>query len=163
MDLSRSCRTLVATLAAGALALSVGGCASSLSGSAYPRSQARTVQDVRLGYVEAVRNVRLEGTRTGVGTVGGAALGGVAGSTIGSGTRANTAGAIGGALVGGLAGAAAEEGLTRRAGIEITVRLDNGRLIAVTQSADEPFYPGDRVRVITAPDGTARCALTSAT
>jgi outer membrane lipoprotein SlyB len=158
MDLCRSFKTLGAALLAGVIALTLGGCASSLSGSAYPRSQARTLQDVQMGYVEAVRNVRLEGTKSGVGTVSGAALGGIAGSKIGSGTRANTAGAVGGAVLGGLAGAAAEEGLTRRTGIEITVRLDSGRVIAVTQAADEAFYAGDRVRVITAPDGTARVA-----
>ncbi|MGD8309095.1 MAG: glycine zipper 2TM domain-containing protein [Chromatiales bacterium] len=156
MDLNRSVKTVGAALAAGVLAVSIGGCASSMSGSAYPRSQARTVQDVQMGYVESVREVRIEGTKSGVGTIGGAALGGIAGSKIGSGTRANTAGAIGGAVVGGLAGAAAEEGITRRTGLEITVRLDSGRVIAVTQAADQPFYPGDRVRVITGPDGTAR-------
>ena len=145
-----------AVLLSAVLAVSLAGCASSLSGSAYPRSQARTLQDVQMGYVEAVRDVRLEGTKSGVGAVSGAALGGIAGSSIGSGTRANTAGAIGGAVVGGLAGAAAEEGLTRRTGIEITIRLDSGRVIAVTQAADERLYPGDRVRVITAPDGTTR-------
>ncbi len=30
------------------------------------------------------------------------------------------------------------------------------RPIAVTQAADESFYPGDRVRVLTGYDGTAR-------
>jgi outer membrane lipoprotein SlyB len=156
MDLGRVVTVLGAAVLSTALAAPLGGCASSLSGSAYPRSQARTVQDVRMGTVEAVRDVRLEGTKSGVGALGGAALGGIAGSNIGSGTRANTAGAIGGAVVGGVAGAAAEEGLTRRTGIEITIRLDSGRVIAVTQAADVRFYPGDRVRVITAPDGTTR-------
>ena len=156
MKLKRFLKVSALALAAASLTLSLAGCASSPSGSAYERSQARSVQDVRVGVVEAVRPVRIEGTKSGVGTVGGAALGGVAGSQIGSGTRANTAGAIGGAIVGGVAGAAAEEGLTRRRGLEITVRLDNGRVVAITQGADQEFYPGDRVRVITAPDGTAR-------
>ena len=43
-------------------------------------------------------------------------------------------------------------------GLEITVQLDNGRMLAVTQAADEPFYPGDRVRVLTGYDGTTRVA-----
>jgi outer membrane lipoprotein SlyB len=68
------------------------------------------------------------------------------------------AGAIGGAVVGGLVGSAIEENATRQPGLEITVRLDSGRMIAVTQAADEPFYPGDRVRLLTGYDGTARVA-----
>lgn len=40
-------------------------------------------------------------------------------------------------------------------GIEITVRLDSGRLIAITQAADESFRVGDRVRVLSG-GGTTR-------
>ncbi len=137
-------------------ALAVGGCASSMSGGAYSRSQARQAQEVQLGTVESVRNVQIEGTKTPIGTLTGAALGGIAGSMIGQGTRANTAGAIGGAVLGGMAGSAVEEGVTRQQGIEVTVRLDNGRMVAITQGADQSFAPGERVKVITAPDGTSR-------
>lgn len=133
----------------------VAGCASSMSGSAYTRSQARQAAQVQYGVVESVREVLIEGTGTGVGAVSGAALGGLAGSNIGRG-RGQVAGAIGGAVLGGLAGAAVEEGVTRQTGLEITVRLDNGRVVAVTQAADEPFYPGERVRLLSAADGTAR-------
>jgi outer membrane lipoprotein SlyB len=156
MNFNRPLSTAGAVALAAVLATSVGGCASSLSGGSYTRSQARTAQYVDMGTVESVRHVQIEGTKSGVGTVGGAALGGIAGSTLGSGRRANAAGAVGGAILGGLAGSAVEEGMTSQPGLEITVRLDSGRIIAVTQGADEGFYPGDRVRVITAPDGTAR-------
>jgi outer membrane lipoprotein SlyB len=138
------------------VAASLSGCPSSMSGGAYTRSQARTMQRVDMGYVESVRNVAIEGTKSGLGTLAGAALGGIAGSAIGGGKRAKAAGAVGGAVLGGLGGAAAEEGVTRQAGLEITVRMDDGRMIAVTQAADMPFFPGDRVRVVTGPDGTAR-------
>lgn len=124
------------------------GCASSMSGSAYSRDQARQVQQVQLGVVESVRTVRIEGTKTPVGAAAGAAVGGVAGSHVGKGSG-RTVGAILGAVGGGLAGAAAEEGLTRKDGLEITVKLDSGKLIAVTQEADEAFKPGERVRVLT--------------
>jgi outer membrane lipoprotein SlyB len=145
----------VVVVLTGSLVLS--GCPASMSGGAYSRDQAREAQDVRLGYVESVRQVNIEGTRSGVGAVGGAALGGLAGSTIGGG-RGQIAGAVGGAVLGGLAGSAIEQGVTRQQGLEITVRLDNGRMIAVTQAADEQFFPGDRVRVLTGQDGTARVA-----
>lgn len=144
---------LMLVLAAAVLALS--GCPASLSGNVYSRNEARMTQDVEYGTVESVRNVLIEGTKSGVGTVAGAALGGIAGSTIGGG-RGAAAAAIGGAVLGGLAGSAAEENATRQPGLEITVRLDSGHTIAVTQAADTPFAPGDRVRVITAADGTTR-------
>ncbi len=130
-----------------AIAAAVAGCAPSLSGGAYSRGEARKEQTVRLGVVESVRPVTLEGTKTPIGAAAGAAVGGIAGSEIGHGKGA-AIGAIGGAVLGGLAGAAAEEALTRKPGLEITVKLDSGGLIAVTQEADESFKPGDRVRVV---------------
>ncbi len=145
----------VAVILAASLVLT--GCPASMSGSAYSRGQVREAQEVRLGYIENVRQVLIEGTKSGVGTVGGAALGGLAGSNIGKG-KGQIAGAIGGAVVGGLVGSAVEENATRQPGLEITVRLDNGRMIAVTQADDEPFYRGDRVQVLTSYDGTARVA-----
>lgn len=126
----------------------LGGCAASQSGSAYSRAQARQVQEVEMGVVESVRQVQIEGTKTPIGAGAGAAVGGIAGSNVGGGSG-RAVGAILGAVGGGLAGAAVEEGITRKPGLEITVRLDNGRLLAVTQEADETFARGDRVRVLT--------------
>ena len=128
--------------------LALGGCASSRSGSVYTRDQARQVQEVQMGVVDSVRQVQLEGTKSPVGTAAGAVVGGVAGSNIGSG-KGSTIGTVLGAVAGGLIGSAAEEGVTRKPGLEITVKLDGGRMIAVTQEADEEFHPGDRVRVLT--------------
>ena len=124
------------------------GCAASQSGSAYTRSQARQVQEVQMGKVESVRQVQIEGTKTQIGTGAGAIIGGVAGSSVGGG-RGSTIGAVLGAVGGGMAGAAVEEGVTRKPGLEITVQLDGGRIIAVTQEADEAFRVGERVRVLT--------------
>lgn len=136
---------VVLFLAAGALA----GCASSKAGDVYSRDQARTEQSVRMGTVEAVREVQIEGTKSGVGAVAGGVTGGIAASTIGHGTGSAVAAAVG-AIVGGLAGAATEEGLTKSRGLEITVRLDNGQTIAVVQGVDAntSFLPGDRVRIL---------------
>ena len=133
-------------LVAGTLALT--GCASGVGGKDYSRAQARTVQEVEMGRVESVREVRIEGTKTPLGAGVGVVVGGVAGSTIGGG-RGSAIGATVGAVLGGLGGAAAEEGITRKRGLEITVKLDGGRTIAVTQAADEAFREGDRVRVLT--------------
>lgn len=144
---------LFAVLVASVLVL--GGCPASLSGDVYSRGQARSAQDVQFGTVISTRQVLIEGTKSGIGAVSGAALGGIAASNIGGG-RGQAAATIGGGLLGGLAGAAAEEGLTRQPGLEITVRLDSGRVLSVTQAADVMYSPGERVRVLTGVDGTSR-------
>ena len=133
-------------LIAGSLLIS--GCASGTGGKDYSRAQTRVVHEVEMGRVESVRAVRIEGTKTPIGAGAGVIVGGVAGSSVGGG-RGAAIGTTVGAVLGGLGGAAAEEAVTRKDGYEITVRLDSGRLIAVTQAADENFRPGDRVRVLT--------------
>lgn len=143
---------LAAALTAAAVGLA--GCASGTGGKDYSRSQTRVVQEVQLGVVESVREVNIEGTKTPIGAGAGAVVGGVAGSTVGSG-KGSVVGATVGAVLGGLGGAAAEEAITRQKGVEITVKLDSGRLIAVTQAADEEFRVGDRVRVLSG-GGTTR-------
>lgn len=123
-------------------------CATSNSGSVYSRDEARKVQTVKTGVVESVRQVKLEGTKSPVGTIAGGAVGGIAGSSIGGDGKSGMVGAVIGAVVGGLAGAAAEEGITRKDGVEITIKLDGGGLIAIVQEADEVFVPGEKVRIL---------------
>lgn len=142
----------IAFLVAGTLLLA--GCPAGLGGKDYSRSQARTVQEVQMGVVESVREVLIEGTKTPVGAGAGAVVGGVAGSTVGGG-RGSVVGATVGAVLGGLGGAATEEAVTRQKGVEITVKLDSGRMLAITQAADEQFRVGDRVRVLSG-GGTTR-------
>ena len=134
------------TLLAAAL-VAIGGCAGGLGGGDYSRDQARSVQEVQMGVVESVREVNIEGTKTPIGAGAGAVVGGVAGSTVGGG-RGSIVGATVGAVLGGLGGAATEEAVTRQKGVEITVKLDSGRMLAITQAADEQFRVGDRVRVL---------------
>ena len=103
---------------------------------------------VQFGMVESVRAVQLEGTKTPVGPVAGAAVGGIAGSGVGGGRGAAIATVLG-AVAGGVAGAAIEEGATRKPGVEVTVRLDNGEYLAVVQEdGGEQFRAGERVRIL---------------
>jgi len=132
------------------------GCAQpGLGGGNYTRGQVRGEQSVRLGTVESVRDVVIDARDTGTGTLAGAAIGGVAGSTVGGGYRANAAGAIAGAVVGGIIGSAVEKNSNDRRGVEVTIRLEGGRLIAITQEKDEDFRVGDRVRILSG-QGTTR-------
>lgn len=133
--------TLVMTVA-------VSGCATSKSGAVYTRDEAKRIQTVKTGIVESVRQVKLEGTKSPIGSAAGAVVGGVAGSQVGDGA-AQTIATVIGAVVGGLVGAASEEGLTRKDALEITVKLDStGSLVAIVQEADEQFHPGEKVRLI---------------
>ncbi|WP_265946878.1 glycine zipper 2TM domain-containing protein [Dechloromonas sp. A34] len=138
-------KTLSFLLIAAAL---LAGCASSKSGDVYSRDQARREQTIRMGIVESVRPVTMEGTKSAVGPMAGAAVGGIAGSTLGHG-QGSAVTAVIGAVAGGLAGAAIEEGVTRRQALEITVKLDNGQFLAIVQEGDAAeFRPGDRVRLL---------------
>jgi len=139
-------------------ALTLGGCASSLQGDVYSREDARTPQVVRMGTIESLRPVKIEGTKTPIGAGAGAAVGGIAGSGIGGGKGSYVAAVIG-AVAGGLLGAATEEGLTRTQGVEITVKEDSGTTRSYVQavSEGEVFKVGDRVR-ITSVNGQTRVA-----
>ena len=129
-------------------AMGLGGCASSLTGGAYDRTEARGAMAVRFGEVTTVRPVLVEGTKSGVGTVSGAAIGGIAGSTLGGGRGAAISTVIG-AVAGGIAGSAIESGSTKKPGIEVTVRLDNGQYLAVVQEdGGEEVRAGERVRIL---------------
>ncbi len=121
-----------------------------------PGEQANREQIVRTGVVENVRDVQIENTRpaTGAGGAIGSVVGGIVGSQIGQG-RGSIVSSVIGAVLGGLAGNAAEQTGGRQAGIEIAIKLDDGRSISIVQAVDEKFIAGDRVRIIS--DGiTAR-------
>ena len=141
----KSIKLLAVLLASGMI---LGGCAESLSGGAYSRGQTREVMEVQMGVVESVRHVQIEGTRSGIGTAAGAVVGGIGGSNIGGG-KGSSVGTVLGAVAGGVVGSAIEQGTTKKAGLEITVKLDSGRMLAITQEADEEFRVGERIRVLT--------------
>lgn len=143
MDMNDRYITAAALLAA----LLLAGCAQGLGGGSYSRDEARREQNVRMGVVESVRQVQIEGTRTIVGPAAGAVVGGIAGSGVGGGRGSDIATVIG-AVAGGVAGQAIEQGVTRKTGVEVTVKLDSGALVAIVQEADESFKPGERVRIL---------------
>lgn len=131
------------------------GCPSSLSGSTFGRNEALHAQTVTLGTVTDVREGKIEGTKSLAGTVAGGALGGVVGNLLGGG-KGNKIATVGGAVVGAGAGSAAEEALTRKKGLQITVKLDNGQTVVIVQEADVLFTAGQRVRVLSRPGAKDR-------
>ncbi|MBX9754848.1 MAG: hypothetical protein K2X80_08850 [Pseudomonadaceae bacterium] len=141
-----------------AVSLSLAGCQSSLTGDSYSRDEARTVQTVRMGTIESLRPVKIEGSKTPIGAGAGAVIGGVGGSAVGGG-KGSIVMAVVGAVAGGLLGAASEEGLTRTQGVEVTVREDDGSMRAYVQEVqpNEIFRVGERVRIMSV-NGTSRVA-----
>ncbi len=139
--------------------LALSGCATP-GGSAdvYGASQAQREATIRMGTVESVRGVTIDSSngQPGVlGAIGGGLLGGVAGSAVGGGRGSIFTGILGG-IAGAVAGDEVQHKLELHHGEEITVRLDDGSLRAITQSSNgEMFRAGDRVRLLSS-DGITR-------
>ena len=145
----------IALMALLSLGLATGCATSSDSTRVYSKDQMRQAGIVEFGTIVSVKQVRMEGNQNELITMGGTALGGLAGSNIGKGTGA-IAGAIVGAIAGGMATQAAQQSLNTKPALELTVKLDsNGKMLSIVQEADVPFNNGERVRVITS-GGTTR-------
>ena len=144
----RAGRCLAIAALMGSLAVTAGCANPSASSGVYSYDQAQREQIVRTGTVTGVRPITIENERSsGAGVLGGGALGGIAGSTVGGGSGRALA-TVGGAILGALAGNAVENRTGRTSGFEVTVRLDNGETRVVAQAADVPISVGQRVQVI---------------
>ncbi|MDJ0655018.1 MAG: hypothetical protein QNJ40_12730 [Xanthomonadales bacterium] len=136
-------RALISVLAA----LLAASCAANGPNRSYPPGSIGASLKAQSGTVMAVETVIVEGNHSVVGTLGGAAVGNSLGRTVGGGSGRRVAGAVG-AVAGAVAGRAAEKHWTRQTAAEVTVKLDNGGVIAVIQDMDASLSPGDRVRVL---------------
>ena len=137
-------------LLASAVALMVaagilGGCASPEPYAVYDRPPSE--QQVEYGVVEQIDLFREgQSASTGLGAILGGVAGGVIGHQIGSGrgnTTATIAGAVGGALVGNQI-----EHANTRDKYRVTVRLDNGARLKITEVGEGELRVGDRVRIV---------------
>ncbi|MCA3000196.1 MAG: hypothetical protein ING75_16515 [Rhodocyclaceae bacterium] len=139
------------TIAAGAIAQPVGG-------ADYEPREAGRAYTVRVGEVLDVREVRLVEPAQSFGwsqprldssdgcAALGATLGGIAGQSIGNGNGRILAG-IAGAAIGGISGKNACKPKPR-VGLELLIKLNDGKQIVVVQERDGDFFAGDKVRVI---------------
>ncbi|KLV03355.1 membrane protein [Photobacterium aquae] len=132
------------------LGLGLTGCTSpNPYGDSYGVADTRSIQQVRYGTVVKTEPVTIEGEGQAIGAIAGAAVGGILGSKIGGGSGSDIA-AIGGGLLGGYAGSEAAQGITKRNGVNLTIKMDDtGETIAVVQEANPNmiFRVGQRVRV----------------
>jgi outer membrane lipoprotein SlyB len=122
------------------------GCGPSYSPDTYASNAVQQANKVEQGVVIGVRQVGVSASGT-VGTVAGAAAGGIAGSQVGIGPVSAIT-ALGGSLVGGFAGSAAEHVSADTAAFEYIVRKPNGDLVSVTQKDKTPLALGQKVLVI---------------
>ncbi|WP_290920987.1 glycine zipper 2TM domain-containing protein [Halodesulfovibrio sp.] len=132
------------------------GCTNRYNPNVYSGDQAMQADSISYGTITRMNAVTIKDDNTGVGLVGGGVAGGVLGSQIGGGSGA-VVGAVGGAILGAAAGAYAEDEFQKTNGVQITVRLDSGRSVSIVQAAEGSNYSvGQRVRVVTSPNGRAR-------
>lgn len=135
--------------------LALGGCATGgFSPDVVSRDAAAKSQYVQSGVVVSVRNVTIEGDRAG-GNLFGSVLGAIVGSNIGGEDDETTqqVGAVVGTAVGSVVGQNVGESLSRKAGVEIIIKLDtNEREISIVQEMPEDvnysFRAGDKVRIV---------------
>ncbi len=122
-------------------------CAPQNTNTTYSAADIGRTAQISYGTIVSMRPVVVQGQQTGVGTLGGAAVGGVAGSYIGGrDPRANILGAIGGAIIGGIAGTAAEGAVNKGEAVEFIIQEDNApNPISVVQTNEDGFRPGERV------------------
>ena len=155
-----NCIPRAAALAAALATALLAGCASlppgmtgqyQNSADVYTPGQSQQIQQVQLGTVLSVRDVQIAatGTQTGTGSAVGALVGGLLGHSVGGG-RGKTLATVAGAIGGGIGGNLVAQHAYTQPGLSITVRLDDGRLIDVTQAADVAITPGERVQLISA-------------
>ncbi|MEA2791275.1 MAG: outer rane lipoprotein SlyB [Acetobacteraceae bacterium] len=122
------------------------GCGPSYSPDTYASNAAQQANKVEQGTVIGVRNVGVSAAGT-VGTLTGAAAGGIAGSqAVGGPASAFTA--LGGSLVGGIAGSTVEHVTGDTMAFEYIVRKANGELVSVTQKDKTPLALNQKVLVI---------------
>jgi len=98
--------------------------------------------------VVSVKNVAIQGRSSGVVRTVGSITGSILGSSV------PYAGSILGSILGGAVGGEADKAISKQAGLEITLKLDDGEKVVVTQLADKQFKTGDKVQLVTR-DGKA--------
>jgi outer membrane lipoprotein SlyB len=113
------------------------------------RYDAQRMSSVQDATVLSIRPVTLQGSQSGVGTVGGAVIGGIAGSNVGGPRTGGIVGIVG-AIAGGLIGNAVERDATQQQAVEILVQLKNGDRRSVVQGVGgDVFAAGDPVIMVT--------------
>jgi outer membrane lipoprotein SlyB len=98
------------------------------------------------GTVEGIREVKQRGDGSGIGAVAGGVAGAVLGRNVGNG-RGRTIATVVGALGGALAGHQVEKHVRTNTAYEVSVRMEDGSVRTVTETAQPTWRSGDKVRI----------------
>jgi outer membrane lipoprotein SlyB len=132
--------------------------ACSSHGTMYSRHDTLRSWTVREATVIQVVEATIEGNSGVIGTYGGGFIGNELGRTVGAGSGSSIAGAVG-AVAGAVVGRKAEKTATQKKAWELLVEMGgSGETLAIVQPADQNFDEGEKVRVFTRSDGSARVA-----
>lgn len=135
---------LIPTLA---LATLLGACATA-NPDVVRRDEAQRQSVVYDAVVLSIRDVKIDGSQSGVGGVAGAVAGGVAASTVGKGRGSDVAAVIG-AIAGAAVGNAIERSGTTEEAEELLLQFSNGERRTIVQGkGQDQLRPGDAVVVI---------------
>ena len=131
-----------------ALVMPLSNCTRNIQAGTYASGHVGETMTSYVGTVIAKRAVEVAETERMQDNVLGMGAGGIAGGVIGhqiGGGRGNTLATLGGAAVGALAGTVIQNELGKQQGLEYTVQLDNGTLKTIVQGTDINLNVGQRV------------------
>jgi len=112
------------------------------------KSDVQKQQYVVLGSILEITKVTIEGDRE-AGAVAGALIGGAAGQSITDSEPESDIASIVGGLVGSAAGAEIGSNLTKKEGLELLIKTDNGKLISIIQEVSKyDFKINQKVQII---------------
>jgi outer membrane lipoprotein SlyB len=151
-------KTLLPLTALLVLALFTSGCGSRKS---FSDGDIRSIEGVYYGAVIDVAEVTVVEDPSFAGPVIGGAVGAIVGSRLGgmltgplSGSTGNLLFTAAGIVVGAEAGSDIQK--RRYRAMQITMELNNGKILVVVQGFDEYFVRGDKVRILHMGEGRAR-------
>lgn len=133
------------------------GCASDIGSSSYKASEVGESTRTYQGVIIEKRIVEVKGSTSGqlAGAAGGALAGGALGSLVGGGSG-QTAATVGGAALGALAGNEAAKQLSAQEAYEYTVKLNGGEIRTVVQGRDVDLAVGQKVFLQVSREGRSR-------
>jgi outer membrane lipoprotein SlyB len=140
-------RNVIGGVAAAMLA-ALSGCGPSYSPNTYAGAAVQQANPAQRGVVVGVRKVAVSADAT-LGTVTGAAAGGIAGSQVYGGGPVTALSALGGSVLGGVVGSGVEHATGDTTAFEYIVQEIKGDLVSVTQRDTVPLAIAEKVLVIT--------------
>ena len=121
------------------------GCSSNMPVSENKPSTIKKEKVIRVqqGTITAIKNVSVQDEKSNAART----VGSITGSVLGAGSVPYI-GSIFGSMIGGAVGSSADDGLSRKPGMEITLLLETGEQVIVTQLATTKFKTGDKVKLV---------------